>query len=33
MQWLRPIATRTGGRAIYFGKDGEREAGLPGFPD
>jgi hypothetical protein len=36
MSWLRPIATRTGGKAVYFGKDGEKAAG-PGsgspFPD
>ena len=35
MGWLRPIAVKTGGKAVYFGKEGEREAnpgGIPGFP-
>jgi len=35
MGWLKPIAAKGGGRSVYFGKDGEREAAdsdFPGFP-
>lgn len=39
MGWLKPIAQKGGGKAVYFGKDGLRDAddssdfpGLPGFP-
>jgi hypothetical protein len=42
MSWLRPIAKKGGGKAVYFGKDGMREAteedendfpDFPGFPE
>ncbi|MBX3474443.1 MAG: VWA domain-containing protein [Planctomycetes bacterium] len=38
MEWLRPIAARTGGRAVFIGKEGTTEAGPSqpgdgGFPD
>lgn len=37
MEWLRPIALQTGGRAVQFTKDGMKEAGpepeFPGMPE
>ncbi|MCB9895749.1 MAG: hypothetical protein H6839_14985 [Planctomycetes bacterium] len=31
MDWLRPIAHKTGGKAVFFGKEAQ-PGGIPGFP-